>query len=699
MCFRHRAYPELLELHSTNDVHFVPYLLAFIDQDSTLSDIQSLSPASDFVSKLENLLDVILKEADDETKAEHDHEPKLDTFLLRVSQRAGYLPPCLFLRGVEDVRLETGSTCDIYKARLNETGDQVALKIPRMHVLSKEEQEEMRKMLYREAFQWRRLRHVNIYPFSGLYRDPNGRLSLVSPWSTSGHVLAFLKEHPGHDRVRIIQDIADGLYYLHSRGVVHGDLKAANILMSDDKRACITDFGISKFLQRFIATNQTTKIKGTTRYMPPELMYPKGKVSEARTTAGDVYSFGLVCLEVYTGSIPWPNDGDGAVMQDVHDGNRPERPDGVPDEIWNIIQSCWKDEPKDRMSAGEIVSALSDYKVKHDLQTLSSFIDEGSKWDMLRLSADRKLDATKRILSGIYPILNSLALADGDCAAAIREHHIHIQLTQLLSSLGREARLPGTTSALGSGTGRVYAGLTVDTSAMGAATSIINPSTASRTEWSSVATSPSSSSLKSLPATEYLKLFNQTASQQRADVRWESTQIGHDHACSWRVTCFVNDIERGSGEAPQKQQAKEEAARQAYYSLNWHNPPVNGDSVVVQSPVPDTRHSIPPPTASVSLPVTPMPARSFSMPISPINVTSPPVDRLYLPLFNQMASQFRVIPDYRAESTGPPHALSWKVRLLVNGEEKGHGASSTKKGAMEQAAREAYHNMGWNINS
>ncbi|KAG7450691.1 uncharacterized protein BT62DRAFT_530297 [Guyanagaster necrorhizus] len=67
----------------------------------------------------------------------------------------------------------------------------------------------------------------------------------------------------------------------------------------------------------------------------------------------------------------------------------------------------------------------------------------------------------------------------------------------------------------------------------------------------------------------------------------------------------------------------------------------------------------------------------------------------FLPQFNEKASQRRVVVEYPAQFSGPPHAGKWTVKCVVNGIEKGLGAGGNKQIAKEQAARAAYYAMGW----
>jgi hypothetical protein len=82
--------------------------------------------------------------------------------------------------------------------------------------------------------------------------------------------------------------------------------------------------------------------------------------------------------------------------------------------------------------------------------------------------------------------------------------------------------------------------------------------------------------------------------------------------------------------------------------------------------------------------------------IPPSNPLAPAQPHLaFLPLFNQTAHQRGVSVSYPASLVGPPHAGKWNVTCVVDGIEKGKGSSDTKQQAKEQAARQAYYEMGW----
>ncbi|KAJ7301729.1 kinase-like domain-containing protein, partial [Mycena albidolilacea] len=156
--------------------------------------------------------------------------------------------------------------------------------------------------------------------------------------------------------------VALGLQYLHENHVIHRDLKAINILVTLSRRACIADFGLSSVVDSMTLrfTHSTPRVQGgTVRYQAPELL------GESPNHFGsDVYAFACVCYEILTGKpLFYEVSNDVKVMFMVLEGLQPLRPascEGTTalDALWNLIQDCWRKDPKERPTAALIIERL-----------------------------------------------------------------------------------------------------------------------------------------------------------------------------------------------------------------------------------------------------------------------------------------------------------------------------------------------------
>ncbi|KDQ17152.1 hypothetical protein BOTBODRAFT_105849 [Botryobasidium botryosum FD-172 SS1] len=122
---------------------------------------------------------------------------------------------------------------------------------------------------------------------------------MLSPWMKEGDLLPFLRRNPHANRAQMVLQIAHGLLYLHTRGVIHGDLKGANILVSDAGEPRLADFGLShRDIQETVANSDAFKIGGNPRWQSPELLTARTPEEAVRTTASDMFAFGRVIVEV-----------------------------------------------------------------------------------------------------------------------------------------------------------------------------------------------------------------------------------------------------------------------------------------------------------------------------------------------------------------------------------------------------------------
>jgi len=193
-----------------------------------------------------------------------------------------------------------------------------------------------------------------------------GRLTIVLPWMENGTLLDYSREHPKFNVDQALFEVANGLAYLHSRKIIHGDLRGHNILMDDALHACLSDFGLTFFGD---VTTEPTNGRGSVRWMAPELHEEDESKPLRRTTETDVYAFACVCLEIYTGSPPFSTKKSlFAVAAAVKAGSRPKWPlqptNGrlISDYLWNaIIKHCWAHDPTERYGIAKVVELMKEH--------------------------------------------------------------------------------------------------------------------------------------------------------------------------------------------------------------------------------------------------------------------------------------------------------------------------------------------------
>ena len=139
----------------------------------------------------------------------------------------------------------------------------------------------------------------------------------------------------------------------------------ANILIDNDKHAVLADFSLITLIPDQTTFESTCLGGGTVRWMSPELMEPTGfGLEKSRPTKeSDCYALGMVIYEVLGGCMPYGGNDPFAVYRKVLDRKRPERPEGeagkwFTDDIWKLVELCWKHEPGERAGARAVLLAL-----------------------------------------------------------------------------------------------------------------------------------------------------------------------------------------------------------------------------------------------------------------------------------------------------------------------------------------------------
>jgi len=248
-------------------------------------------------------------------------------------------------------RLGRGGMADVYKAFQPSLDRYVAIKV--LHPSMVDDKEFIGRF-QREAKSVAALRHPNIIQVFD-YDSQGDTYYMVMEYIDGPTLRAALEDL--HDRrehvpldvaLRIVSDVGAALSYAHEAGVVHRDVKPANILLERSGRVILTDFGVAKILTGTKVT-VTGTVLGTPAYMSPE--QGMGEHGDSRS---DIYSLGVVLYELSTGRLPFDADTPLAVLlKHVHDPlplPRQVNP-SLPEEVERIILKALAKEPSDRYQA------------------------------------------------------------------------------------------------------------------------------------------------------------------------------------------------------------------------------------------------------------------------------------------------------------------------------------------------------------
>jgi serine/threonine protein kinase, bacterial len=196
------------------------------------------------------------------------------------------------------------------------------------------------------------LRHPNVVTLHDMIVEGD-RLALVMDLLTEGDLDKFRRDHggtlPPGLAAEWVAQACDGLAAAHATGIVHRDLKPGNVL-TDQGRARLTDFGIARIGGESPVTTAGT-VAGTVSYMAPEAL-----AGAEPAPACDVYAAGVTLYELLAGRPPFT--GQAAMVIHDHLHAAPQRPDGLPGPLWQVITACLAKDPAARPTAAQLAAAL-----------------------------------------------------------------------------------------------------------------------------------------------------------------------------------------------------------------------------------------------------------------------------------------------------------------------------------------------------
>ncbi|KAG1724281.1 kinase-like domain-containing protein [Suillus lakei] len=244
---------------------------------------------------------------------------------------------------------------------------EVAVKIFNMAPHIGRAQEKINHGIRREIHTWLKLRDsTNIVPLFGFANFPEHALpALVSEWMPSGTLYDYL-EKPAEiiAKVNLAKGVADGLKYLHSNNVVHGDLHPGNVLVDGSGNARLTDFGLATVVgdEEWQWNSTTAGRNFNPQWRAPEVIGvgQAGSIIIRPNFKSDVYSFGSVMFFIVSGVMPWkekrtPNH----ITIGLSKRATPARLDNIIDDHRNLINKCWSWDPARRPDAKEVATEMA----------------------------------------------------------------------------------------------------------------------------------------------------------------------------------------------------------------------------------------------------------------------------------------------------------------------------------------------------
>ena len=313
-----------------------------------------------------------------------------------------------------ETRVARGGMATVYQALDQRLERPVAIKVMHPHLA---EDEDFTRRFIQEARSAARLAHPNIV--NVFDQGQEGSLTYIVMEYLPGITLRELLNDFGAltvpQTLDIVTAVLHGLDAAHTAGIVHRDLKPENVLLADDGRIKIADFGLARASTHNTATSQA--LLGTVAYLSPELI-ARGEAD----LRSDIYALGIMIFEMLTGEQPY--QGDQAITvayQHSHEtvpAPSSKKP-GVPAALDELVTWCTQHSPDDRpphaRAVLEHVRSLKDLREDADpapTQTLNNTVAMTQRLAPQDLEETQVLDPKAAVFEGLTPTASIGVLDD-----------------------------------------------------------------------------------------------------------------------------------------------------------------------------------------------------------------------------------------------------------------------------------------------
>ncbi|RHZ84543.1 hypothetical protein Glove_79g43 [Diversispora epigaea] len=205
--------------------------------------------------------------------------------------------------------------------------------------------------------------HKNIVKYYGVSIDHSvEKCYLVLQYAKDDNLRNYLRDNfkdlNWKTKIKMAQDITNGLCYIHKANIVHRDLHSKNVLVHEE-RLLITDLGLSKSLD----ANSNSFAGGMCAYSDPE--YLRNSRTYKRSKASDIYSLGVLFWELSCGRPPFYKQLDFEIYRLIISGKRETPINGTPEDYIKIYSNAWKDNPNQRPTIEEICDSLKNIQFEN----------------------------------------------------------------------------------------------------------------------------------------------------------------------------------------------------------------------------------------------------------------------------------------------------------------------------------------------